>query len=91
MRQQTIDDYEGESAVRQGEAAMIKYNNKQPGDVEKGTKVIVDVLTGRSGRDVPYRLVLGADANRTIRGKCEETIGLMEEWEDITTKTDLDV
>ena len=50
----------------------------------------MDVLSGRSGRELPVRLVLGPDANKTIKGKCEETLNLLEEWKDLTTTTDLD-
>lgn len=84
-----IDDYEG-SSVRKGEKLMEEYDNKQPGDIKKGVKVIVDVLSGDSGREIPMRLVIGTDAYGMIKAKCEETIKVLEEWKDLTTSTDLD-
>lgn len=88
-RQNVISDYEG-TAVRKGEQLMEDYDNKQPGDIKKGVKVIVDVLTGDSGKEIPIRLVIGADAYGMIKAKCEETIQVLEEWKDITCSTDLD-
>ena len=88
-KQNVIQDYEN-TAVRQGERLMDEYDNKQPGDIKKGVKVIVDVLTGNSGKEIPMRLVLGKDAYGMIKAKCEETIKGLEEWKDITCSTDLD-
>lgn len=83
-----ITDYEG-SAVRQGEEFLVNMDNKQPGDPKKGVKVVIDVLTGATGRDIPVRLALGSDAYVVIKGKCEETVKLLDEWKDITTPTDV--
>ncbi|KIW93910.1 uncharacterized protein Z519_05225 [Cladophialophora bantiana CBS 173.52] len=88
-RENVIADYEG-TAVRRGEQLMDEYDNKQRGDIKKGVKVIIDVLTGDSGREIPMRLVLGPDAYATIKTKCEETIKGLEEWKDLTCSTDLD-
>lgn len=89
VKQNEIADYEG-TAVRRGEEALVAANNNQVGDPKKGVKVIIDVLTGATGRDIPIRLALGSDAYGVIRGKCEETIKLLDEWKDITTPTDVD-
>ncbi len=85
----TISDYEGDSAVRKGTALMEAVNNKQPGDIKKGAKVIVDVLTEATGKPVPLRLYLGQDAYEHIGDKCRETLAFLEEWKDICTTTDL--
>ena len=90
VAENVIQDYEGDTAVRRGIAAMETYDNKQPGDIKKGAKVMVDVLTEATGRDVPMRLVLGRDAHERIAQKCRETLKALEEWKDIATKTDLD-
>lgn len=84
-----IEDYEG-TAVRRGEDRLVNVDNNQNGDIKKGTKVMIDVLTGATGKDVPVRLALGSDAYVIIRRKCEETIKLLDEWKDITTPTDID-
>ena len=70
---------------------LDKANNKQLGDVEKGAKVIVDILTHSGvaeGRDIPVRVALGSDAPSFIIDKCRETEQLLNEWKDITTSTD---
>ncbi len=84
-----IDDYEG-SAVRKGEKLMEEFDNNQPGDIKKGVKVIVDVLTGDSGKEIPMRLVIGTDAYGMIKAKCEETIKGLEQFKDLTCSTDID-
>lgn len=84
-----IADYEG-SAVRKGIELMDAYNGKQPGDINKGSKVIVDVLTGKTGKPVPMRLVIGKDSSETIRKKCEDTVKVLDEWKEISYSTDLD-
>ena len=86
----TISDYDGDSAVRKGIKLMEVANNNQPGDVNKGAKLMVDVLTEATGRPVPLRLYLGQDAYEYIGEKCRETLGVLEDWKDICTKTDLD-
>lgn len=36
------------------------------------------------------RIALGADAYMIIKGKCEDTIKLLDEWKDVTSSTDVD-
>lgn len=88
-RSNLIDDYEG-TAVRKGEQRMDEINGKQPGDIKKGAKAIVDVLTEATGKPVPLRLVIGKDAWQSIRSKCEEIIGVLDESKDLSCGTDLD-
>jgi hypothetical protein len=84
-----IADYDG-SAVRKGEELMEWYNGKQPGDIQKGARVIVDTLTEANGKPVPHRLVIGKDCYQSIKQKCEETLKLLEEQKEISCSTDLD-
>lgn len=84
-----IQDYDG-TAARKVAAFMDQRDGAQPGDLKKGSKVIVDVLTGQAGRDMPLRLPIGKDAYQTIKDKCEATLQLLEEWKDIITATDHD-
>jgi NAD(P)-dependent dehydrogenase (short-subunit alcohol dehydrogenase family) len=88
-KQNIIQDYEG-TAVRQGEKLMDDFDDKQPGDIKKGVKVIIEVLTGDSGKEIPMRLVIGTDAYGMIRAKCDETIKGMEDWKQLACSTDLD-
>ncbi|KAH9892983.1 hypothetical protein F4778DRAFT_749088 [Xylariomycetidae sp. FL2044] len=72
---------------------LATYNNQQPGDVEKGGKIAVDVLTGTgvaAGRDIPMRLLLGRDCVEGIKGKLAQTHALIKEWEPIWASTDHD-
>lgn len=89
VRGNTIEDYEG-SAVRKGEKMMEAVNGKQPGDVLKGARVIVDVLTEKTGKEVPLRLVIGSDAYRSIKATAEEVLATLEESKELICSTDLD-
>ncbi|KAM0342422.1 hypothetical protein ACHAPU_009609 [Fusarium lateritium] len=84
--------YEDESTpTGKTRRALNVTDNNQPGDVKKGTKVIVDVLTGTGvgeGRNVPVRIILGSDADEFIRTKCGETVKLLDEWKEVVVSTD---
>jgi NAD(P)-dependent dehydrogenase (short-subunit alcohol dehydrogenase family) len=85
-----MDDYE-KTAVGQVRAMFEERNNKQAGDVEKGARVIFEVLTKKDGKEIPMRLALGSDAYQTIGKKCDDTKALLEEWKDVIESTDHDV
>jgi NAD(P)-dependent dehydrogenase (short-subunit alcohol dehydrogenase family) len=85
-----IKEYD-ETAVGKVRAKLDKTDNNQPGDVVKGSKVIIDVLTksgAAEGKEVPVRVALGSDCSIGIREKIADTIKLLDEWDPITTKTD---
>ncbi|RWA11865.1 hypothetical protein EKO27_g3236 [Xylaria grammica] len=85
-------EYKG-SSVDLTRKALADYNNHQPGDVDKGAKVIVDVLTGSgvaAGKEFPIRVVLGRDCMNDIRAKIARTEKLIKEWEDVIVSTDHD-
>ncbi|KAF1927392.1 NAD(P)-binding protein [Didymella exigua CBS 183.55] len=85
-----ITEYD-ETAVGQVRVRLSQVDNNQPGDVVKGSKVIVDILTksgASKGKDIPMRIVLGSDCSTGVRQKIEETVNLLDEWDPITTKTD---
>lgn len=87
-----IDAYAG-TAARGGMDALDQVNDKQPGDVVKGCKVIVDILTQTgpaAGRKIPERVAIGADATPFIQKRCTDVIESLEEWKDITTNTNHD-
>lgn len=90
--QKTIKDYD-DSIVGEMRKLIGQIDNNQKGDVKKGAKVIVDVLTmsgAAEGKEVPIRLPLGPDCFKVIRGKCERTEKLLQELEGIATHTDHD-
>lgn len=85
-------EYKG-TRVEQTRNALNNYNNKQPGDVVKGARVIVDVLTGSgsaAGKEFPIRVMLGRDCMDGIRAKMASTEKLIKEWEDVIVSTEHD-
>lgn len=85
-----LDVYD-KTKVGQIRAGMSYMNGKQIGDVAKGSKVVVDILTHTGlaeGKDVPMRIAVGSDAPAAIRGKLQATEALLGEWDAITTDTD---
>ena len=85
-----IPDYDG-TASRKTAEGLNAYNNNQPGDIAKGAKTMVEVLTQSGmaeGKEIPFRLVLGSDAYGIIKGKCTDTVELLDEWKEITFSTD---
>lgn len=87
--EERIQDYD-ETTVGEVRRMLTSADNSQPGNPEKGCRVCVDVLTRDGGREVPVRLVLGSDATEAIRGKCEETLTLLGEWEGVSRSTDFE-
>ena len=76
--------------------AQIEYlageDGKQPGDPVKLAHVLCDVVRGEGvagGKEVPFRLPLGGDCVDEIRGKCEGTLRVMEEWGEVCRGTDI--
>jgi NAD(P)-dependent dehydrogenase (short-subunit alcohol dehydrogenase family) len=86
IAKQRFSDYEG-TAARNTSDGLDAYNNNQPGDIKKGAKAMIDVLTGE---DIPLRLVLGSDALEIINGKCNSTIKLLAEWKEVSMSTNHD-
>lgn len=85
-----IKEYD-ETAVGQVRALFDERNDKQLGDIEKGCRVLFDVMTKADGRAVPMRLALGSDAYTFITDKCDRTKELLDEWKDVTVATDHEV
>ncbi|KAL5318817.1 hypothetical protein ACEPPN_013884 [Leptodophora sp. 'Broadleaf-Isolate-01'] len=68
------------------------YSGKQPGDPIFGTKRMVDVFKGEGKAErimVPVRIAIGADAVVLIKKKCEEMLGVVEEWQDPSSSTNV--
>lgn len=88
VSQKRIKEY---GVVEQLREKLNEVDNNQPGDVVKGSKVLVDILTRTgvaAGKEVPMRVPLGSDCPPVIRGKLERTDALLKEWVSITTNTD---
>lgn len=85
-----IDAYDS-STVGHVRDVLKKTDNNQPGDVVKGSKVIVDILTRSGvaeGREVPIRVALGSDSSPYIRAKMRRTEELLDAWDGVTKSTD---
>jgi NAD(P)-dependent dehydrogenase (short-subunit alcohol dehydrogenase family) len=87
-----LDVYE-KGGVGELRKMLGETDGKQRGEAAKACRVIVDVLTlsgCAEGKEIPIRLVLGADAHQVIRNKCESTLKLLDEWESAAANTDYD-
>ena len=85
--EQRIKDYD-ESTVGQVREFLNKADNNQPGNLELGVKVIVDVFSLKTVKEVPLRLVLGSDAREAIAEKCTSTLKYLEEDKEVIDGTD---
>lgn len=71
-------------------AALKTIDSNQPGDVVKGSKVAVEILTGTGvaeGKSLPVRIVLGPDCEQTIKNKINNTLSILDEWQDAIRST----
>ncbi|KAI0525666.1 estradiol 17-beta-dehydrogenase [Xylaria bambusicola] len=93
LTQEQLQSEYADAGLAVQKEAILHMDNRQPGNVDRGASVIVDVLTQTgvgSGREIPPRLVLGSDALRGIRNKLKNTEMLLREWEDVIVSTDYD-
>lgn len=70
-----------------------QVDRKQPGDVVKGAKLIVEALTqsGRcKNRELPSRLALGKDAVEFMNNVLKDEQKTLDEWADLSISTDHD-
>ncbi|TVY36764.1 putative oxidoreductase [Lachnellula occidentalis] len=70
---------------------VTAVNGRQPGDPEKAARVIVEALTGKGafeGKELPARLVLGADAVGQVEGILGLEKSSLEEWKSVSVSTD---
>jgi NAD(P)-dependent dehydrogenase (short-subunit alcohol dehydrogenase family) len=63
-----------------------QVDGNQPGDVKKGVKVLVDVLT--EDKELPVRVVLGSDCIEVVREKNRRVLEDMDAWAPIGGSTD---
>ncbi|TFK50503.1 NAD(P)-binding protein [Heliocybe sulcata] len=77
----------------QGLAFWRTIPGKQPGDPDKASKAIVDVVRGEgpaTGKEMPLWLVLGKDAETNIRDKAQRVLANLDEWTEVVRGTDVD-
>ncbi|EAW12183.1 putative short-chain oxidoreductase [Aspergillus clavatus NRRL 1] len=69
-------------------------NGRETGDPRKGVARVIDVVKGENaarGKAWPNLLPLGGDAVDALRGKCLDTLRMLDEWKDVSTGTDFEV
>ena len=64
------------------------------GDPRKAVERILDVVkregtAAKDGAPMPIRLPLGSDGLQVLRVKCENTLKICEEYEDLARNTDI--
>ncbi|KAM0264141.1 hypothetical protein ACHAQJ_000887 [Trichoderma viride] len=84
-----LSDYaQFNAGVRQYEATLI---GNEPGDADKAVTRMIELVKGTgmaAGKQIPLRVPLGTDGWERIKAKCEETITICEEWEEVAKSTD---
>lgn len=68
-----------------------QIHGSQPGNPQKAAECIADVVRVEGmakGKETPKRLPLGSDCLASIREKCEETLKICKEWEEVIKSTD---
>ena len=87
----TIEAYASlQAAVKDG---LHKADNKQLGDPVKAAERLVDGVKGQggaTGRAMPARLIIGADAFQAVRNKCQMMLQVCDDWEEFGTNTNLE-
>lgn len=86
-----VADYaEFNAAVRQVESTL---GAAAPGDPDKAVAVMVDLVKGTgvaAGRkEIPLRVPLGSDGWSRVRAKCESTLKICDDWEEVAKSTDI--
>ncbi|KAJ4251463.1 hypothetical protein NW762_011447 [Fusarium torreyae] len=75
-------------AVRQSEATLTANS---PGDPDKAVTRMIELVKGAGfaeGKTLPLRVPLGSDSWSRIKSKCEETLDICREWEDVAKSVD---
>jgi NAD(P)-dependent dehydrogenase (short-subunit alcohol dehydrogenase family) len=68
-------------------------NGTQPGDPKKACEIVVEAVRGEGrcvGKELPLRLPVGHDAFGYIRASCNERLAVCDEWEGITSNTNVE-
>ncbi|OPB45268.1 short-chain oxidoreductase/hydroxylutyrate dehydrogenase [Trichoderma guizhouense] len=76
------------AGVRQFEASLV---GKEPGDADKAVTRMIELVKGTgmaAGKQIPLRVPLGSDGWERVKTKCEETIKICEDWEEVAKSTD---
>ncbi|OTB02033.1 hypothetical protein M426DRAFT_63011 [Hypoxylon sp. CI-4A] len=75
----------------QVKASVESVLNNEPGDPDKGVDIMIDLVKGTgvaAGKIVPLRVPLGSDGWSRVKEKCEQTLKICEEWENVAKSAD---
>ena len=68
-------------------------HEKQRGDAKKFVQLMIELVNGEGAakeKEMPLRLPVGMDSLEAVRARCEKTLELCKEWEDVICSTDVD-
>lgn len=86
-----VDDYaQFNAGVRAYEQGLV---GNEPGDAKKAVERMVELVKGTgmaAGKTIPLRVPLGTDGWTRIKAKCEETIKICHDWEEVAKSTDIE-
>lgn len=74
-------------------STLERDSGLQPGDPEKFVDITLDLVRQEgvaAGKDIPFRLPLGEDVFVDVKGKCEETLDVLEKWAPTIKSTNLE-
>ncbi|KAF3020914.1 hypothetical protein E8E14_001699 [Neopestalotiopsis sp. 37M] len=77
------------ATVRSVEAGIV---GNEPGNAEKAVEIMIDLVRGTGvaagGKQIPLRVPLGTDGWSRIKAKCENTLQICNDWEEVAKSTD---
>lgn len=86
-----VDDYaQFNAGVQAYEQGLV---GNEPGDPKKAVERMIELVKGTgmaAGKTIPLRVPLGTDGWTRIRAKCEETIKICDDWEEVAKSTDIE-
>ena len=65
---------------------------KEPGDPNIAVERMIELVKGTgmaAGKTIPLRVPLGSDGWERVKNKCQETLAICEEWEEVARSTDI--
>ncbi|CAG8952805.1 hypothetical protein HYFRA_00009050 [Hymenoscyphus fraxineus] len=78
------------AGVKQFEQSVV---GNEPGDSKKAIEIMIDLVKGTgvaAGKEtIPLRVPLGSDGLERIKAKCQETLKICEDWEEVAKSTDI--
>ena len=83
-----LEDY---ASLNERMGVAHSMQGTQRGDPSKMVAKVVDVVKGvgvAKDKEMPEMLPMGADAVQAIRLKCERTLKMLQDWQEVSCSTD---